>query len=39
VSPDVVAATVDRLAADHGFEADVHHFAVFGRCAACRGAT
>ena len=39
VSPDVVAATVDRLAEDHGFEADVHHFAVFGRCAACRGAS
>ena len=37
VSPDVVAATVDRLAAEHGFAADVHHFAVFGRCAACRG--
>lgn len=36
VSPDVVAATVDRLAADHGFAADVHHFAVFGRCAGCR---
>ena len=36
VSPDVVSATVERLAADHGFEADVHHFAVFGRCAACR---
>lgn len=36
VSPDVVASTVSRLAADHGFEADVHHFAVFGRCAACR---
>jgi Fur family transcriptional regulator, ferric uptake regulator len=36
VSPDVVAATVDLLAADHGFEADVHHFAVFGRCATCR---
>lgn len=39
VSPEVVAATVDRLAADHGFEADVHHFAVFGRCAGCRGAS
>lgn len=39
VSPDVVAATVDRLAEDHGFEADVHHFAVFGRCARCRGAS
>jgi len=36
VSPDVVSATVERLAADHGFEADVQHFAVFGRCAACR---
>lgn len=36
VSPDVVAATVERLAADHGFTADVHHFAVFGTCANCR---
>lgn len=36
VSPDVVSATVDRLAADHGFAADVHHFAVFGTCASCR---
>jgi len=39
VSPDVVASTVERLAADHGFEADVHHFAVFGRCAVCRRAS
>jgi Fur family transcriptional regulator, ferric uptake regulator len=36
VSPAVVSATVDRLAADHGFQADVHHFAVFGTCAKCR---
>ncbi len=39
VSPDVVAPTVERLAADHGFEADVRHFAVFGRCASCREVT
>ena len=39
VSPDVVSATVDRLAADHGFEADVHHFAIFGQCAKCRSKT
>lgn len=35
VSPDVVAPTVDLLAAEHGFVADVHHFAVFGQCASC----
>jgi Fur family transcriptional regulator, ferric uptake regulator len=39
VSPDVVSATVDRLAEEHGFAADVHHFAVFGRCAHCKDAT
>jgi Fur family transcriptional regulator, ferric uptake regulator len=36
VSPDVVTPTVELLAAEHGFETDVHHFAIFGRCAACR---
>lgn len=36
VSPDVVSATVERLAAGHGFAADVHHFAIFGQCANCR---
>jgi Fur family transcriptional regulator, ferric uptake regulator len=35
VSPDVVSATVARLAEDHGFAADVHHFAVFGQCRGC----
>ncbi len=25
-----------ELARDHAFEADLHHFAIFGRCASCR---
>ncbi len=28
----------DDLARDLDFEADLHHFAIFGRCAACRPA-
>ncbi len=31
ITDDLVA----RLAADHGFESDVSHFAVHGRCAEC----
>lgn len=26
-----------RLAEEHGFETDVRHFAIFGRCGACSG--
>ncbi len=34
-SPDVVAPVVHELAATRGFQVDVGHFAVFGRCADC----
>jgi Fur family transcriptional regulator, ferric uptake regulator len=27
---------VGSLEASHGFDTDVHHFAIFGRCATCR---
>ena len=35
---DVVLAAdfIARLAEERGFETDVRHFAIFGRCAACR---
>ena len=33
--PDVVAPVVQELAATKGFQVDVGHFAVFGRCADC----
>ena len=29
----------DALLADLGFAADLHHFAIFGRCRACRAAS
>ena len=32
-----VADTVARLASEHGFEVDLGHFALFGRCAGCVG--
>jgi Fur family ferric uptake transcriptional regulator len=31
----VADALVGRLRAEHGFDTDVQHFAIFGRCAAC----
>ena len=34
-SPDVVAPVVQELAATRGFQVDVGHLAVFGRCADC----
>jgi len=36
VPPTVVQETVDRIAAERGFHADVGHFAIFGMCAGCR---
>ena len=33
--PDVVAPIVQSLAATRGFQVDVGHFSVFGRCADC----
>ena len=33
--PSVVATVVEELAATRGFQVDVGHFAVFGRCRSC----
>jgi Fur family transcriptional regulator, ferric uptake regulator len=38
-APEVVAPVVEQLAASHGFSVDVGHFAVFGRCRQCAGAS
>jgi Fur family transcriptional regulator, ferric uptake regulator len=35
--PTVVATVVEELAATRGFQVDVGHFAVFGRCRSCSG--
>jgi Fur family transcriptional regulator, ferric uptake regulator len=34
----VAASLTSQLKAEHGFETDVQHFAIFGRCAACSDA-
>ena len=36
VGPDAVQPLVTALAEQHGFETDVGHLTVFGRCADCR---
>ena len=36
VSPDTVGDLVNALDHEHGFETDVGHLTVFGRCSACR---
>ena len=33
---DLAQALVDGIAAQHSFETDVAHFAIYGRCAGCR---
>jgi Fur family transcriptional regulator, ferric uptake regulator len=38
-SPDAARELVARLHTEHGFETDVRHVAVHGRCAACAAAT
>ena len=38
VEPAAVRSLVSSLDAEHGFETDVGHLTVFGRCADCRGA-
>ena len=38
VGPDAVQPLVTALADHHGFETDVGHLTVFGRCADCREA-
>ena len=35
VAPSVVDPVVEQLARESGFEVDVEHFAVFGRCRSC----
>ncbi len=35
--PSVVASVVEELSATRGFQVDVGHFAVFGRCKGCSG--
>jgi len=35
VEPTVAAPLLDRLSADFGFEADVGHLTIFGRCTTC----
>ena len=35
VPVQVADELVGRLAAEHGFETDVKHFAIYGRCGAC----
>jgi Fur family ferric uptake transcriptional regulator len=35
----LAAPLVESLRASHGFETDVKHFAIFGRCADCRRKT
>ncbi|MQA88026.1 MAG: transcriptional repressor [Streptosporangiales bacterium] len=37
VSPAIADTLVQDLRAEQGFEPDIHHLTVFGRCAECRG--
>lgn len=37
VDPDVVQPVVARLREEQGFETDVAHLTIFGRCRACSG--
>ncbi|MBX6371087.1 MAG: transcriptional repressor [Acidothermus sp.] len=38
IPSQAVEPLLDRLESDYGFVADVHHFAIFGRCVSCRDA-
>ncbi|MYS79908.1 Fur family transcriptional regulator [Embleya scabrispora] len=38
VGTEVAAAMGERLRAEHGFDIDLAHFAIFGRCAECTAA-
>jgi len=38
VAPDAVGPLVAALERNHGFQTDVGHLTVFGRCASCRDA-
>jgi len=35
IDVDVAAELVGRLQAEHGFDTDVEHFAIYGRCRSC----
>ena len=37
VSPEAVAPLVSALERSYGFQTDVGHLTVFGRCESCRG--
>jgi Fur family transcriptional regulator, ferric uptake regulator len=37
VHPSVANGLVETLERDHGFETDVQHLTVYGRCRDCRG--
>jgi Fur family transcriptional regulator, ferric uptake regulator len=39
VPPEAVAALVSALERNHGFQTDVGHLTVFGRCESCRAGT
>src|SRR5713101_2519819 len=36
IGPEAVGALVTALDANHGFQTDVGHLTIFGRCATCR---
>jgi Fur family transcriptional regulator, ferric uptake regulator len=38
ISPDAIRPLITTLEEEHGFETDVTHLTVFGRCAECRHA-
>ena len=38
ISPDAIRPLITTLEDQHGFETDVGHLTVFGRCAECRAA-
>jgi Fur family transcriptional regulator, ferric uptake regulator len=37
VDVDIADELTGRLRREHGFDTDVKHFAIFGRCQSCRG--
>lgn len=37
VDPQAAAGLAELLERDYGFETDVHHLTVYGRCKECRG--
>jgi Fur family ferric uptake transcriptional regulator len=39
IGPDAIRPLITALAERHGFETDVGHLTVFGRCQDCRAET